>query len=166
MTVKELEGYQVVCLFEAGNPSPALWGNLKAYVEGGGGLIIVPPGDEIDTPEGRKRFNDEAAARKLLPATLEKLETVPADPGFGWLGDYDGNHPLLLPFREWSRSADPDFARPNTRPFVNRYWWRRRWSAAGWCCSPWCWTTGASARTAAGTITGTSRPSAWCWSTR
>ena len=123
MTVKELEGYQVVCLFEAGNPSPALWGNLKAYVEGGGGLIIVPAGEEIDTPEGRKRFNDEVAARKLLPATLEKLETVPADAvGVNWLGEFDGNHPLLLPFREWSRSSDPDFANPVRRPFVNRYW--------------------------------------------
>ncbi len=122
MTAKELERYRAICLFETVNLSPAMWDNLKAYVQSGGGLIIVPAGEEMEKPEDCKRFNDAAASRGLLPARLERLVTVPADrSGVAWTG-YDGNHPLLLPFREWSRSADPDFARPGLRPFVNRYW--------------------------------------------
>jgi hypothetical protein len=126
LTVKDLERYRVVCLFETTNPSPALWDNLKAYVQGGGGLIIIPAGEELEKADLLKGFNDAAAARKLLPARLEKIVTVPENrAGVIWKGadtQFDGNHPLLLPFREWSRSADPDFARPGLRPFVNRYW--------------------------------------------
>ncbi len=122
LTVKDLERYQCVCLFQAVKPSPALWNLLHGYVQGGGGLIIVPAGEEIEKDEVRNTFNKDATAANLLPARLEALVTVPRDhTGVSWTG-FDGNHPLLLPFRQWSRTANPDFGTPNHRPIVNRYW--------------------------------------------
>jgi len=115
LIAKKLESYRAVCLFQTVNPSPRLCDNLKSYVQSGGGLIIVPPGESKD----REPFN--AAASKLLPAKLLELVTVPEGGRITWK-DYEGNHPLLLPFREWNRSADPDFAKPGLTPYVNRYW--------------------------------------------
>ncbi len=113
---KELESYRVVCLFQTLNPSPLLCGKLKKYVQTGGGLIIVPPGEELKDLDG---FNK--AASGLLPAKLKGFETVLEGARLTWK-DYEGSHPLLLPFREWIRSADPDFTKPGLTPHVNRYW--------------------------------------------
>ena len=121
LQLAELKPYPVVCLFQAVSPPNGLWDTLRDYVKGGGGLCIIPAGQEIDQPKLLNEFNKMGTIQPLLPAQLEALETRPKDSGITWTG-FDSNHPLLRPFQEWSRGADPDFAKKDFRPYVNRYW--------------------------------------------
>jgi hypothetical protein len=118
LSPKELGAYKVVCLFQV-SPPDTLWKNLQGYVEGGGGLALVPGGDEM-LPEV-ERYNKEASAHGLLPALLKGLVSVPADRRVTWSA-FSSRHPLTAPFRAWSQTANPDFDRPELRPSVNRYW--------------------------------------------
>ncbi len=123
LTAKDLERYRVVCLFEVLKTPDTLWEKLKTYVQSGGGLVIVPGGEGWDP----KNLNEAGQKHGLLPAEFIRVHPpFPTDrpPTGGKWQDFAAAqpHPLLLPFREWQRSADPDFARPRSRPFVNSYW--------------------------------------------
>jgi hypothetical protein len=115
---KELGAYRVICLFQV-SPPGELWQKLQGYVQGGGGLALVPGGDEM-LPEV-ERYNEAASARGLLPARLKGLVSVPADRRVTWSA-FSSRHSLTAPFRAWSQTVNPDFDRPELRPSVNRYW--------------------------------------------
>ena len=89
------------------------------YVRDGGGLVIVPPGNELSGAEVAD-WNKDAEAAKLLPARLKALTDVPADRPVYW-SEFNANHPLTRPFHQWLRQG-VDFATEALRPFVNRYW--------------------------------------------
>lgn len=101
-----LAGYEAVYLAGLAAPSDSLWETLAAFVRQGGGVAVVPPGDETN----RAAYNG-VAAQKLLPATLAEKVAAP-DPARGSSWDWDQasiyEHPLLRPFREW-RKRDYDF---------------------------------------------------------
>jgi hypothetical protein len=120
LTPRDLSAYKLVCLFEVAKPSPGLWQKLEGFVRKGGGLVIVPGGEEI--LDGLEEFNKNGTAVGLLPATLRELITVPAKgEGVPW-ARFSGRHPLTAPFQEWSRNGNPDFDVQELRPQANRYW--------------------------------------------
>jgi hypothetical protein len=123
---KDLQAYKIVCLFESGNLPEPLWKQLGGYVEKGGGLVIVPGGQ--DTAKLREEFNRDATAAKVLPAALKDLIIVPeklpnGEPQRGrpWAG-YAGSDPITAALLKWSRTDDPDFKRPDLQPVANGYW--------------------------------------------
>jgi hypothetical protein len=101
----ELARYQAVYLLGVASPGPGLWTALREYVEKGGGVGIVPAGEDMKLPA----YNDEKA-QALLPG---KLTTVAQkkDPGAVWTWDDDRiyQHPLLKPVREWRGLGRDDF---------------------------------------------------------
>jgi hypothetical protein len=116
LDAKQLAAYPAVCLFQAA-PSAALWSKLAAHVARGGGLVIVPGGQEIAAAD----FNRSGAA--LLPSRLEKVVEVSAEkPAIPW-SPWKGQHPITAFFLETIRTnANVDFADPATQPAVNAYW--------------------------------------------
>ncbi|MFO0930826.1 MAG: BatA domain-containing protein [Gemmataceae bacterium] len=119
LSPKELSGYAVIALFETPAVPADWWPRLAAHVRGGGGLAIVPGGEEVEA--GREAFNKAALDARLLPAPLDRLLTAPAGKPTVW-ARFSGAHPLMAPFVAWSRGVDPDFARDDLRPFARRYW--------------------------------------------
>jgi hypothetical protein len=120
LTPNELSAYKLVCLFEVAKPSPGLWQKLEGFVRKGGGLVIVPGGEEMQ--EALEEFNKNGTAVGLLPGTLRELITAPGKgEGVPW-APFGGRHPLTAPFREWSRNSNPDFAVQEQRPQASRYW--------------------------------------------
>src|SRR5262249_53932340 len=77
MTPADLARYQAVCLLSVAAPDKDLWEKLERYVTAGGGLAIVPGGEDP------ARYNDEAA-KNLMPGKFGKLISVPADKGVTW----------------------------------------------------------------------------------
>ncbi len=114
---KDLAAARVVCLFEVASPSPELWQKLEAYVRQGGGLAVVPGGDEMQPGA----YGLDAAA-KLLPGRFVELVKVPAGKPHVLWAPFEGQDELTRPFREWDRTARPDFTLPELRPFANAYW--------------------------------------------
>jgi hypothetical protein len=120
LDAKELQAYPVVWLFEVPRPTEGLWGDLAAFVKRGGGLAVVPAGNE--QVEALDDFNREGVAANVLPAKLVQLVKVPADErGVPWAG-FSGQHPLTKPFNDWSRTTSANFNDPNTQPLANGYW--------------------------------------------
>jgi hypothetical protein len=126
LSPKDLQSYKIVCLFQTGNLPEPLWKQLGSYVEKGGGLVIVPGGQ--DAAKLREEFNRDATAAKVLPATLKDLIIVPeklpnGEPQRGrpWAG-YSGSDPITAALLKWSRTVDPDFKRPDLQPVANGYW--------------------------------------------
>jgi hypothetical protein len=119
LTPKDLAAYKVVCLFEVAAPPGALWAKLAAYVREGGGLMVVPGGQEL-VPK-LDAYNAQATPEGLLPASLKRLVDAPEDRVVYW-APFRAEHPLTAPFVRWGRSGDYDFTRPESRPFVRRYW--------------------------------------------
>lgn len=119
LSAQELAGYAVIALFQVEAVPPEWWPRLATRVRGGGGLAIVPGGDE--SADGRERFSRDGLAAGLLPASLEALQTAPPGRPAAW-ARFSGDHPLMAPFVAWSRGVDPDFARDDLRPFARRYW--------------------------------------------
>ncbi len=116
--VKELRPYRVVCLFQPAKPLPADFVTaLTSYVKEGGGLAIVPPVADL----GGQVNAWNAAVGDLLPARLAELKTAPEGKYYYW-DEFDPNNSLTAPFDKWRRGANPDFAKEELRPFVNRYW--------------------------------------------
>ncbi|HXG12789.1 MAG TPA: hypothetical protein VNK04_23725, partial [Gemmataceae bacterium] len=114
-----LAEYAAVCLLSAAEPNAGLsreiWGKLREYVQRGGGLAVIPGGDELR----RDAYNDEAAAR-LLPAEFVGIVEAKDRP-VPW-NEGESKHPLMAPFREWRRQADVDFHREAYQPRASRYW--------------------------------------------
>jgi hypothetical protein len=113
----DLAPYKVVCLFEVPKPSAGLWKTLREFVRTGGGLVIVPGGDEMD----RASYNGLGVEEGLMPATLESVVTTPANKPVGWTS-FKGPHPLMTQFQVWSRTAGVNFDHPDVKPLANRYW--------------------------------------------
>jgi hypothetical protein len=117
---KKLSSYRVACLFQVPAPPEALCLKLRDYVRQGGGLAVVPGGQEA-IPE-REAFNRRlSAAAGLLPATLERVVSLPKD-GKAYWSRFPPDHPITAQFLKWSRTTDADFAREELRPFARRYW--------------------------------------------
>lgn len=113
MTPAELSRYRAVCLVSVAWPSKDLWAKLESYVTGGGGLAIMPGGDELS----REAYN-QGPGTKLMPGTLTALVDGPPD-GVVWLPQ-DYQHPLLAPFRDDANNPETGFAENPPRTY--RYW--------------------------------------------
>ena len=116
---ESIKRYEVVCLFEVKKPAASLWDRLQAYVNGGGRLIVIPGGTEMD----REQFNKNGEEVKLLPGTLEKLVDAPAEAKGGvFLQPVSGRHPFTKPFIEWNRAGQFEFNAPGRSTSFRRYW--------------------------------------------
>lgn len=116
LTPKDLlSRYQAVCLVNVAAPSRSLWETLAAYVKEGGGLAIIPGGDELRPAA----YNDDRIAQTLLPGQFVKVLQTDTEPGVSWK-ETTYQHPVLAPFRDWAMSPDVDFLK--TPPAVTRYW--------------------------------------------
>src|SRR5262249_12788476 len=65
----DLGRYQAVCLMSVAAPDAGLWEKLRAYVESGGGLAILPGGRELELT----KYKDQEDAQRLLPGRLAKV---------------------------------------------------------------------------------------------
>jgi len=116
---KTLRRYAVVCLFQI-VPSAATWQKLARYVRDGGGLVLVPGGEEMQRHV--QQYNAEGSKAGLLPGTLEKIVINPSDhPLIPW-SNFSSQHPLPAFFAKAIRTADPDFGKPHAWPGVNAFW--------------------------------------------
>jgi hypothetical protein len=107
--------HDIVCLYQAKKPSQNLWAGLQRYVNGGGNLIVVPGGAEVEL----KEFNAEGTKAGLLPGTLVKL--IDAADGVK-LKEFKPTHALTKPFAQWQRSREFDFNQKDHLPEFRRYW--------------------------------------------
>lgn len=114
MTPSDLARFQAICLLDVAAPDPALWEILERYVRDGGGLAILPGGDELQLDA----YHSEPATR-LMPARFVKIVQAEKEPGASWKeGTY--RQPLLTWFRDWSAQENVDFLRyPRA---AMRYW--------------------------------------------
>src|SRR6185437_3007556 len=116
---KDLRDYPVLCVFQC-VPDGALWQKLERYVQSGGGLVLVPGGEEM-LPQ-TKKYNDEGMKVGLLPGSLRKIETnAPDSPLIRWSG-FQVKHPIPAFFRKAILTANPDFGKPQSWPGVNAFW--------------------------------------------
>jgi hypothetical protein len=116
---KELRGYAAVCVFQT-VPSVSLWQKLDRYVRGGGGLVLVPGGEEMRPRV--PQFNDEGTKAGLLPGKLQKIERNPSDrPLIRW-SNFQVKHAIPAFFDKAMHTAEPDFTKPQSWPGVNAFW--------------------------------------------
>jgi hypothetical protein len=129
----DLGQYEVVTLLSVARPEPALWDELRKYVEVGGKLIVAPPGDDRLVMDA---YNGEAASKLLPGAIKEKPIDVTQLPekekdrrkGVAWFvftsndaaADRELQHPLLAPIRAWKAKPDVDAVRLPRKAF--KYW--------------------------------------------
>jgi hypothetical protein len=116
MSPKELSPYQAVCLLDVARPNRNLWELLDNYGQGGGGVLVLPGGAEMQLDD----YNSEAAQR-LLPGRFTKIADAPTREGVEWSWDNAAyQHPMLKSFREWNANPETDFARFPRAAF--RFW--------------------------------------------
>jgi hypothetical protein len=110
LTKDALKGYAAVYLLGLAEPDEKLWNILAEYVAKGGGLGVVPAGEELKT----EAYNTPPAAQKLLPGTIEtKSERVEEGISWNWeppSAKYE--HSFMKRFKTWKDS-------PSTNFFVN-----------------------------------------------
>jgi hypothetical protein len=112
--LQDLPKYQAIALLNVRQPDNWLWTKLKTYVENGGGLAVIPGGEEFK-PEA---YNADETAQAILPGRFEKL--VRASEGAPWKPT-SFHHPVMLPFKDWTMNEqDIDFLR--FPPKAKRYW--------------------------------------------
>jgi hypothetical protein len=115
-----LAKYPAVCLLSVAEPTAGLnrelWAKLHGYVQKGGGLAVIPGGDDLR----RDAYNGEAA-RQVLPGELVGIVATEKKADVPW-NEGGSSHPLMVPFREWRKKADVDFQRDEYRPRADRYW--------------------------------------------
>src|SRR5262249_7753617 len=76
---RDLAPYQAVCLIDVAAPGSILWELLQAYVQAGGGVLVVPGGDEL-RPDS---YNNDAAQR-VLPGRFVKVLRALSRSGVEW----------------------------------------------------------------------------------
>lgn len=97
----DLSPYQAVFLISVAAPSDKLWQMLKVYVDGGGGLAVIPGGEELQAAA----YNS-ADAQKVLPGTIGARITA-AKPGAVWdLLQSKLPHSFMLLYRTWIERGD------------------------------------------------------------
>lgn len=119
LDAKQLRAYAAVCVFQI-VPRAALWQKLAEYVRGGGGLVLVPGGEEMGL--NLETYNDEGTKAELLPAALERIETNPPNRPLVRWSNFRTKHPLPAFFDKAIRSSEPDFGKPQGWPGVNAFW--------------------------------------------
>jgi hypothetical protein len=104
--VPSLAGFEAVYLVSVAEPGASLWQSLANFVHNGGGLAVIPPGDELVAGT----YNEGPAAQ-LLPGKFQGKVSVP-EPGSPWQwqgerGQYQ--HPFLQAFGLWKDDPKTDF---------------------------------------------------------
>jgi hypothetical protein len=113
-TPPDLNQYQAICMLNVRNPDHDTWDKLASFVKQGGGLAVIPGGEELN----RAAYNDEAAAQRLLPGRLMQVVKAKTDAGVVWKeGGF--THPIMAAVREWSMQ-NVDFQQ--LHPAATRYW--------------------------------------------
>jgi len=114
LSLKDLAQYQAVCLLNVAQPSPDLWQKLQRYVESGGGLAIIPPGEDLKLVD----YNNEEA-RALLPGKFVRVISLKPGVGIEW-DEHSYRPPVRNWFQEWSKTPRIGFLK--VAPKVTRYW--------------------------------------------
>lgn len=107
----DLRKYDAVFLAHVAAPPEKLWGELASFVQSGGSVCIVPPGDEL-----KREYYNSDAAQKVMPAKIVKhVESS----GVSWnFADLDAlQHSFMMYYRTW---LDYDVVRQPALAF--RYW--------------------------------------------
>jgi hypothetical protein len=91
--------YEAIFLDGVAAPDDKLWAALEAFVQQGGGLGIIPPGDEL-----QKDAYNSAAAKKLMPAEIVKKAAT--ENGVWLVGAEALDHPLLRRSQAWFTDYD------------------------------------------------------------
>jgi hypothetical protein len=101
----ELSQYQAVYLFNVADPPDSLWTALREYVDKGGGLAVVPGGEDLRVTAYADRSAQDVLPGRFLSVMTEK------EPGVTWAWGDERiyQHPLLRKVREWRDSGDDDF---------------------------------------------------------
>jgi hypothetical protein len=116
---KALRNYAVVCVFQIA-PNAATWQKLTRYVRGGGGLVLVPGGEEMR--QHVREYNEEGNKAGLLPGTLQKIEINPPGDRITLWSSFHVPHPIPAFFDKAIRTANPDFGKQDSWPGVNAFW--------------------------------------------
>ncbi len=115
----ELARYQAVYLFNVAQPDANLWGLLEDYVHKGGGVGLVPGGEEVNL----KAYH-EGVAQKLMPGQLTKIVKFSKEKDSGAVWDLSRDtifqHPIMRPFRDWRDNMNIDFIRHPRQAYS--YW--------------------------------------------
>ena len=111
------DSYAAVFLDGVAAPSEELWQKLTAYVKQGGGLAIIPAGDDLD----RRAYSSDAA-KKIMPAAIGAKLTSTNERGVSsWYPlSADLQHPFLLPYKAWFEQGDNSFMQ--SRCGASHYW--------------------------------------------
>ncbi len=105
--------YAAVFLYGIAAPSEKLWKSLEVFVQQGGGVGIIPPGDAL-----QKEAYNSLAARAVMPALVLKKASVPM--GAAWsIGPDQLEHPFLRPFQGWFAGTVDISASPRRAEY---YW--------------------------------------------
>jgi hypothetical protein len=118
----DLGKYEAVYLFGLAAPGAALWNAVGAYVQKGGGVAIVPGGEEM-----QPGAYAQAAALTVMPGTWKEVVTKDdkkdeEKPGAVWKLDEEHifQHPLMKRYRRWIDNPSTDFV--ITKPWAHRFW--------------------------------------------
>lgn len=116
-TEQALAGYRSVWLVEPREPPEALWKALRAWVDRGGGLVVVPGGQgtRVDAYQGA----EASAVLPALPGELKVLDRKAR--GRRWLHT-DASHPVARDLAALGKAGQVDFAQPEYEPLAYRYW--------------------------------------------
>lgn len=116
LTLGALSKHDVVALHELRDPSPELWTTLQQYIKQGGGVLIVPPGEDA-----RLQAYQSPEAKAVMPGELKRI-VEPADPvQWNW-DDANREHPVLRSFFRWRAIPNIDFEAKDRLPLVKQYW--------------------------------------------
>lgn len=110
LTREQWSRYRAVCLLNVARPSAPLWRSLEKYVAQGGGLAIMPGGE-----------NTQIAAYEpnlIMPAALKGIVSADTPAGSTW-SEASYQHPVLMRFRDW-RIQNNLFR--NDPPAAFKYW--------------------------------------------
>ncbi len=110
----DLGRYQAVFLVSVAGPSDKLWQMLKAYLDVGGGLAVIPGGEELQ-PDA---YNSPDA-QKVLPGKIGAR--IESKQGATWdLMNSDMQHSFMQPYRTWVERGNVDFIVDTRHAF--QYW--------------------------------------------